>query len=74
MMLLYSEAAVRAFEDVMVNICFCLLVLVPIIALSYLKDKSGKLVLVIAFVILSSIVATFLANATHKSSIAIVAT
>jgi len=72
-MLYYSESAVRAFEDIAVNVSFGLLVLVPIIVLSFLKNKVEKLVLVLLFVLLSSIVATVLANATQKSSIAVVA-
>lgn len=55
------------------NIAFCLLVLIPILLLSYLKDKVAKLMLVLGFVLLSAVVSSFLANATHKISLAVIA-
>jgi hypothetical protein len=72
-MLTYKEGAVRLAEDIIVNVAFCLLVLVPILFLSYLKDKVAKLSLVLAFVLLSAVVSSYLANATHKTSLAVIA-
>ena len=72
-MLTYEESAVRLAEDIVINVAFCLLVLIPIILLSYLKNKVIKLMLVLAFVLLSAIVSSFLANTTHKTSLAVIA-
>ncbi|KAF2097344.1 hypothetical protein NA57DRAFT_77600 [Rhizodiscina lignyota] len=69
----YSATAVRVFEEVLVHICFCLLLLIPIVALSYIKDKVGKLMIVFGFILLSAMVASLLANTTQKSSIAVIA-
>jgi hypothetical protein len=69
----YSDETVRRVEDVIVNATFCFLVLVPIFALSYLQNKVGKLLVVLGFVLVSSVVTTVLANVTHKNSLAIMA-
>lgn len=72
-MLIYSEDRVRVFEEVFIIFLFCLLVFIPMFILSYLKTKVWKLILVLLCVIASAFVASFLTNAKHKTSLAVVA-
>lgn len=72
-MKIYSESAVERLEDISINIIFCTLVIAPIAALSYLKDKFGKLIIVFIFVLLSAVVSSFLAKSVHNTSLAVIA-
>jgi hypothetical protein len=73
-MFIYKEAAVRRMEDIVVNTTCCVLVVFPIFALSYLTGKVEKLIVILTFVLLVSVVSSVLANAVHKSSLAVIAT
>jgi hypothetical protein len=71
--LLYSEDAVRRTEQTLVNLSFCVLVLGPIFGLSFLTSRVGKLFLVLAFVVPTSILASVLSDNAQKSSLAVMA-
>ena len=73
LMLRYSERAVRLTEDVSVSLGFCALLLIPTFLLAYVQNKNWKLAVVAVFVLLSTFVSSFMATATHKPGLAIVA-
>jgi hypothetical protein len=70
---IYKEEAVRRVEDILVNIVFCLTILLPIFLLSFFGDKATKLAVVLGFVLLVAVVTSFMANAVHKTSFAVLA-
>ena len=72
-MIQYPERAVRLIEDVLINFAFCALLLIPIALLIYLPSRTWKLVIVSIFVLLSTFLSSFMATATHKPGLAIVA-
>jgi hypothetical protein len=57
----------------MVNATFCVLVLVPIFALSFITNRFAKLFLVLGCVLLASFVSSVLSDKVQKSNLAIVA-
>ena len=69
----YPERAARLTEDILINLAFCALLLVPIILLMYVPNRDWKLVVVAVFVLLSTFLSSFIATATHKPGLAIVA-
>ena len=69
----YSERGVRIAEQTIVNTAFCILVLAPIFALSFTTSKVGKLLLLLACVLLVSFVSSVLSDNAQKSSLAVVA-
>jgi hypothetical protein len=73
MMLRYSEKAVRLTEDVFVNLGFCALLLIPTFLVTYVQSRIWRLVVVAVFVLLSTFLSSFMATATHKPGLAIVA-
>jgi hypothetical protein len=73
LMLRYSESAVRRAEDVTVSLGFCALMLVPTFLLTYVENKNWKMVVIAVFVLLSTVMSSFIATATHKPGLAVVA-
>ena len=73
LMLRYSEKAVRLTEDISINLGFCALLLTPTFLLAYVQNKNWKLAVVTVFVLLSTFLSSFMATATHKPGLAIVA-
>lgn len=71
--LLYSEEAVRRTEQVLVNLSFCILVLGPIFLLSFVANKVAKLLIVLGFVMATSVLASVLSDNAQKSGLAIMA-
>jgi hypothetical protein len=71
--MIYTEAAIRRLETILINIVFCLAILLPIFVLSFLRNKAGKLVVVLGFVIIVAVVTSFVANAVHKNTFAVLA-
>ncbi len=71
--LLYSEENVRRAEAVFLHLGFCLLLLCPIIGLSYLESKMWKLVLLGIFLFVASLLFVGLVNVPNKSGLALVA-
>jgi hypothetical protein len=71
--MIYSEAAVRRLEIILINIIFCLAILLPIFVLSFLGSKVGKLILVLGFVIIAAAVTSFVATSVQKNSFAVLA-
>jgi hypothetical protein len=71
--MIYTEAAIRRLETILINIVFCLAILLPIFVLSFLGNKAGKLVVVLGFVIIVAVVTSFVANAVHKNTFAVLA-
>ena len=60
-------------EQTLVNLAFCILVICPIFALSYLTNKVAKLLLVLGCVLITSVLASVLSNNAQKSSLAVMA-
>jgi hypothetical protein len=52
---------------------FCFLLLVPILILSYVQSKQLQLTVVAVFILLSTFLSSFMASASHKPGLAIVA-
>ena len=73
LMLQYSEQAIQRTEDVFINLAFCSLLLIPILLLSYVQNKHWKLAVVAVFVLLSTFLSSFMATASHKPGLAIIA-
>jgi hypothetical protein len=71
--MIYKESLVRRVEDIIVNVVFCLTILLPIFALSFVESQTRKLLLVLGFVLLVAIVTSFVANAVHKNTFAVLA-
>ena len=72
-MLHYPERVVRVIEDILINLTFCALLLIPIVLLMYVPNRNWKLVVVAVFILLSIFLSSFMAKATHKPGLAIVA-
>jgi len=72
-MLIYSAPAVKLLGDITTNIIFCLLLIIPLILLSYLKGKVEKLILISVFIIASAIISSLLANKVHNITLAVMA-
>jgi hypothetical protein len=64
---------VRLAEQTIVNATFCVLVLAPIFALSFVTNRIAKLFLVLGCVLLASFVSSVLSDKVQKSNLAIVA-
>jgi hypothetical protein len=74
---IYKEELVRRAEDIIVNIVFCLTILIPIFLLYFFGNKAGKvgkLALVLGFVLLVAVVTPFMANAVHRNTFTVLAT
>jgi hypothetical protein len=69
----YSERGVRLAEQTIVNASFCILVLAPVFALSYITSQIAKLFLVLGCVLLASFVSSVLSDTVQKSNLAVVA-
>lgn len=69
----YSEMAVRLTEEVTVTMLFSILLLIPILGLSFMKNKIGKILLVFAMVLLVSIINSVVANSVQRASLGVVA-
>jgi len=71
--LLYSEEGVQRAEAVFLHLSFCILLICPIIGLSYMKSKMWKLVLLGIFLLVASLLFVGLVNMPNKSGLALVA-
>lgn len=71
--LLYSEDNVRRTEAVFLHLSFCIVLLGPVIGLSYLESKVWRLVLLTTSLFVVSVLCVALLNAPNKSSLALVA-
>jgi len=72
-LLLYSEESVQRAEAVFLHLSFCILLICPIIGLSYMKSKMWKLVLLGVFLFVASLLFVGLVNMPNKSGLALVA-
>lgn len=70
---LYSEGFVKHLETFTIMIAFGVLVLAPIVGLTYLDKVSFKLLVISVAMILTSIVASALSDNSHRGSLAIIA-
>ena len=71
--LIYPEARVRRAEKTLINFGFCFLLVCPILALSYLENKTLKVGIVLAFILALSTLTIDLSESTNKTSVALVA-
>lgn len=71
-MRLYSEKHVRNTETVLINVTFFILVMIPIAALSYVKSKGIKLVIIAIMIILASVIASWLSDSSHRSGLGVI--
>ncbi|KAH8808786.1 hypothetical protein F5884DRAFT_858305 [Xylogone sp. PMI_703] len=71
--LIYSEEKVRRAEAVFLHLSFCILLVVPVVLLSYLESKVWKLVVLGIFLAAASFLCVGLLNTPNKSSLAVVA-
>lgn len=60
-------------EQMLISIGFCILLVCPIFALSYLQSKALKLIIVLIFILVLSTLTIDLAASTSKTSVALVA-
>ncbi len=74
MAMIYKEAAVRRMEDILVNIVFCLTILLPISLLFFFGSKASKLAVVLGFVLFVAVVTSFMANAVNQKHFTVLAT
>lgn len=72
LMLQYDERIGQRAEDIFINLGFCALLLVPILLLNYVHVMHWKLI-VSVFILLSTFLSSFMATATHKPGLAVVA-
>ncbi|KAH8761477.1 hypothetical protein F5882DRAFT_477699 [Hyaloscypha sp. PMI_1271] len=72
-LLLYSEESVQRAEAVFLHLSFCILLICPIIGLSYMQSKMWKLVLLGVFLFVASLLFVGLVNMPNKSGLALVA-
>jgi hypothetical protein len=72
-MLNYSEDRVRRVVDILINLSFCTVVLIPTIALSYMKSRTHKLIVLAVSVLLAAVVSSFLASAMQKPALGVIA-
>lgn len=63
----------RRAETFIINLAFCLLVLGPVAALSYLTQIWLKLVVIAVAIMFASVVASGLSDNGHKGSLAVIA-
>jgi hypothetical protein len=71
--LFYSEENVQRAEAVFLHACFCLLLLFPIFALSYVSSKLVKLVILVVSLLAASVLTVGFLNAPNKNALALVA-
>jgi len=71
--LLYSEESVQRAEAAFLHLSFCILLICPIIGLSYLQTKMWKLVLLGIFLFAAALLCAGLLNMPNKSGLALVA-
>ena len=71
--LIYSEESVRRAEAVFLHASFCILLLCPVIALSYLHSQIWKLVVLGIFLLAASVMSVGFLNTSNKSGLALVA-
>ena len=69
----YSEAQVRWAERTVINIGFCILMLCPMVILSYVTNKTLKLGIVLIFVVVASALTSDLTNPAKTTNVAVVA-
>ena len=72
-MFIYSESAIRRAERTFVHVSFCVLLLCPIIALSVIGSKVGKLVVVIGFLLAASLLTSGVLTGANNTGLAVLA-
>lgn len=71
--LVVSDPNVRRIERTVINLGFCLLLLCPILALTYLENKALKVGIVLLFVLIISTLTIDLGKSTNATCVALVA-
>ena len=69
----YSESAVRWTEQTIITLAFCFLTLCPIYILSYVTSQSGKLALILAFVLAVSFFTADFSTNIGRTNLAVIA-
>ncbi|KIW69966.1 hypothetical protein PV04_02278 [Phialophora macrospora] len=70
---LYSEKKVRFVEKVIINLTFCIMVIGPLFALTYLTSVTAKLLTITAALFITSVIASILSNTIENASLAVIA-
>ncbi|KAG0650289.1 hypothetical protein D0Z07_3186 [Hyphodiscus hymeniophilus] len=69
----YSEGGIRFAEEVIINAAFCLLLIGPVIVLSYLTSKMWKLIFISLCLLVASAFSGGFLNAPNKTGLGLVA-
>ncbi|KIX01971.1 uncharacterized protein Z518_07910 [Rhinocladiella mackenziei CBS 650.93] len=70
---LYSENKVRMAEKIIINLAFCIMVMVPLFILSYLTNVTIKLLVITTAFFITSVIASVLSNNIENASLAVIA-
>jgi hypothetical protein len=69
----YSESKVRNAEFILISACLCFVQLMPIVALTLVKSKTWKLVIVMILIVLVAVLNSLFANTAKASNFGAVA-
>jgi uncharacterized membrane protein YhaH (DUF805 family) len=69
----YSESKIRNAEFVLISVCLCLVQLIPVMALTLVKNKIWKLMIVVVLILFVSLLSSLFANTARATNFGAVA-